>query len=100
MGFAGYEGNVNNHIASILGAGVLSSLIDIGFSIATSQIQDTTARAITNALTDNTQKTADKYLDKITNRQPTIKIAPGTNVSILVNKNLTLPDVQQKRSFI
>ena len=100
LGFAGYEGNVNNHIASILGAGVLSSLIDIGFGIATSQIQDTTARAITNALTDNTQKTADKYLDKIINKQPTIKIAPGTNVSILVNKNLTLPDVKQQRSLI
>lgn len=101
LGYSGYEGDVNNHVGSILAGSVLSSLIDVGLSVATTNIQDSTARAITNAFTDNAQKTTDKYLDKVTNRQPTIKIKPGTNVSILVNRNLTLPNIKQaKRSFI
>lgn len=97
LGHTGLSGYVNNHIASILGAGVLSSVMDIGLGIASDNIQDTTAKAIANAFIDNAQKTSDKYVEKATNRQPTITIPPGTPVTVLVNKNITLPDYKSTK---
>lgn len=95
LGRSGYSGELNNQTGAFIGGSILSALIDIGLGTVGAQVQDNTLNSIVKAFTDNTQKTADKYLDKIINKQPTIKIAPGTNVSILVNKNLTLPDVKK-----
>ena len=71
--------------------------MDIGLGIASDKIQDTTAKAIANAFIDNAQKTSDKYVEKATNRQPTITIPPGTPVTVLVNKNITLPDYKSTK---
>ena len=96
MGFSGLSGSTDNHIASIIGASALSSLIDIGVNVATNYIGNETLKEIVSSLTNSATSTGQKYLDRTMNTQPTIVIAPGTRTTLFVNKTITIEPQNHK----
>ena len=92
QGYTGYEDQVNNHIWSLLGGTALASLISLAENEVASQAElvgDTIAEAMGIA-SDNVSSTAEKYIDRLIDRQPTITIRPGRSIKLLVTQKLTL----------
>ena len=92
QGYTGYEDQVNNHIWSLLGGTALASLISLAENEVASQAElvgDTIAEAMGIA-SDNVSSTAEKYIDRLIDRQPTITIRPGRSIKLLVSQKLTL----------
>ena len=92
QGYTGYADKVNNHIWSLLGGTALASLISLAENEVASQAElvgDTIAEAMGIA-SDNVSSTAEKYIDRLIDRQPTISIRPGRNIKLLVTEKLTL----------
>ncbi len=92
QGYTGYADQVNNHIWSLLGGTALASLISLAENEVASQAElvgDTIAEAMGIA-SDNVSSTAEKYIDRLIDRQPTITIRPGKSIKLLVTQKLTL----------
>ena len=92
QGYTGYADKVNNHIWSLLGGTALASLISLAENEVASQAElvgDTIAEAMGIA-SDNVSSTAEKYIDRLIDRQPTITIRPGKSIKLLVTQKLTL----------
>ena len=92
QGYTGYQDKVNNHIWSLIGGSVLASLLSLAENEITNQTEllgDTIAEAM-GITTDNLTSTAEKYLDRLIDRQPTITIRPGRSIKLLVTQKLTL----------
>ena len=92
QGYTGYADKVNNHIWSLLGGTALASLISLAENEVASQAElvgDTIAEAMGIA-SDNVSSTAEKYIDRLIDRQPTITIRPGRSIKLLVTQKLTL----------
>ena len=92
QGYTGYADKVNNHIWSLLGGTALASLISLAENEVASQAElvgDTIAEAMGIA-SDNVSSTAEKYIDRLIDRQPTITIRPGRGIKLLVTQKLTL----------
>ena len=92
QGYTGYSDQVNNHIWSLLGGTALASLISLAENEVASQAElvgDTIAEAMGIA-SDNVSSTAEKYIDRLIDRQPTITIRPGRSIKLLVTQKLTL----------
>lgn len=92
QGYTGYADKVNNHIWSLLGGTALASLISLAENEVASQVElvgDTIAEAMGIA-SDNVSSTAEKYIDRLIDRQPTITIRPGRSIKLLVTQKLTL----------
>lgn len=92
QGYMGYADKVNNHIWSLLGGTALASLISLAENEIASQAElvgDTIAEAMGIA-SDNVSSTAEKYIDRLIDRQPTITIRPGKSIKLLVTQKLTL----------
>lgn len=92
QGYTGYEDKVNNHIWSLLGGTALASLISVAENEIANQAElvgDTIAEAMGIA-TDNVSSTAEKYIDRLIDRQPTLTIRPGRSIKLLVTQKLTL----------
>lgn len=92
QGYTGYADKVNNHIWSLLGGTALASLISLAENEVASQAElvgDTIAEAMGIA-SDNVSSTAEKYIDRLIDRQPTITIRPGRSIKLLVTQKLAL----------
>ena len=92
QGYTGYADKVNNHIWNLLGGTALASLISLAENEVASQAElvgDTIAEAMGIA-SDNVSSTAEKYIDRLIDRQPTITIRPGRSIKLLVTQKLTL----------
>ena len=92
QGYTGYADKVNNHIWSLLGGTALASLISLAENEVASQAElvgDTIAEAMGIA-SDNVSSTAEKYIDRLIDRQPTITIRPGRSIKLLVTQKFTL----------
>ena len=92
QGYTGYADKVNNHIWSLLGGTALASLISLAENEVASQAElvgDTIAEAMGIA-SDNVSSTAEKYIDRLIDRQPTITIRPGRSIKLLVTQKLSL----------
>ena len=92
QGYTGYADKVNNHIWSLLGGTALASLISLAENEVASQAElvgDTIAEAMGIA-SDNVSSTAEKYIDRLIDRQPTITIRQGKSIMLLVTQKLTL----------
>lgn len=92
QGYTGYADKVNNHIWSLLGGTALASLISLAENEVASQAElvgDTIAEAMGIA-SDNVSSTAEKYINRLIDRQPTITIRPGRSIKLLVTEKLTL----------
>ncbi len=97
QGFAGYKDNVNNHILPLIGATLLSSLMNFGTGEIVSQAErakNKLAIGGVNAASETTQTVGSKYLSLWINRKPTLIIRPGKEIKLLVNKTLELPIYQ------
>lgn len=95
LGRAGLTGRVDNHLGSIIGGSLLSSLISIGTGYAGSIMEDKGWGSLINSLASSTgssvQSVSENLLNKIVDRQPTISVDAGTKITILSNDNITLP---------
>jgi type IV secretory pathway VirB10-like protein len=92
-GYAGYQDKTDSHIWSFLGAALLASVIDLGTEDIVSQAEDAGEDALAELLgsfTDTTVSAGQQYLKRIMDRQPTLKIRPGRQVTLLVTQTLTL----------
>ena len=95
LGFAGTGGSVNNHIASIIGATGLSTLITIGANyvsnLSSSNTWASIGEGIASGMGETTSSIAQKLLERVIDRQPTIVVNPGTRITVLANDNVELP---------
>ena len=92
QGYTGYADQVHNHIWSLLGGTALASLISLAENEVANQAElvgDTIAEAMGIA-SDNVSSTAEKYIDRLIDRQPTITIRLGRSIKLLVTQKLTL----------
>lgn len=92
MGYSGQGGEVDNHIASLIGATAMASLVNV----ATGEINKTdTENVLLSALLTGTMQGVNSasanLLNRHINRQPTILVEPGTKIVILTNDNIELP---------
>lgn len=101
FGQAGMKGEVDNHWSRIISASVLSTTISLGAgavsqSAATSgqEFPNSTQNAVNNAGSSISQ-VGQKVTDRAINIQPTIKLPPGYEFNIIVNKDMVLPPMGQ-----
>lgn len=97
-GYAGNEDKHSNHIWSLIGGAMLASLIDLGTNSASvasnsySSAYPSTAslwQLLTSGV-DASGDVADMYVERLINRQPTIKIRPGAQITMLVTDTINL----------
>jgi len=110
LGRAGLEGNVDNKYAEILGNAFLSSVLSIATAVAVEDVTDsvglaqetddsgnstgTSGKASDFAILEATKNIMDKtsdMVDEIASTKPTMTIAQGTKIKVLVNQDLVLP---------
>lgn len=96
-GYAGASDLHNDHILSIIGGAMLASLVDVAGGLARDRLDDyattTLTRSIVEVLdagTSATQTVAGRYVDLLSNRQPTIRIRPGAQLNMMVTDVLDL----------
>jgi type IV secretory pathway VirB10-like protein len=93
QGFSGAQDQVFNHFWETLGGALLATLIDFGAEEAKGYSQDTlqgniamdAANAAATSLVNTSQTIGQKYVGQMTNRQPTIVIRPGAQLTMIVN---------------
>lgn len=94
QGYSGYQDKVNNHIWSLIGGAALASIIDLAADEVLIQADDAGIESSgLNALgsfTGTLQSAGQKWLSKVIERQPTLTIRPGRQISLLVTDTLTL----------
>ena len=105
-GYSGIKGTLSEHAFQYLKAMGMSSL----FTYMNSQIytytnaqKSATTRNIIAGNQEILNKLTDKLLDRALDIQPTVKVKPGTRVSVDVDKVLTLPVVDRdmpKKEYI
>lgn len=95
LGESGTAGNVNNHIGTIIGASVLSSVINFGTGLAGSLMDDAGWGRLVNAISsgagNSVRTVSDRFLQKAIDRQPTITVNAGSKITIITNDNVELP---------
>lgn len=93
QGFSGAQDQVFNHFWETLGGALLASLIDFGAAEAKGYTQDTlqgniamdAANAAATSTVNTMETVGQKYVGLLTNRQPTIVIRPGAQLTMIVN---------------
>lgn len=97
-GYAGYTGSVSNHpfaYAKALGLIAMFSIIDT--KVSNTQAAQTNMYA-QNVLADTYKETQDltkQILEKVVDVQPTIKVQPGSQVTLITNITMDLPPVEK-----
>lgn len=111
LGRGGIEGEVDNKYTEILGTAFLSTMLTIATAVAVEEATGSTG--ITTATTTSTGDTvqsagktsdyaivegtrdfmekASDLVDEVAEQKPTIRIAQGTKIIVMVNQDLTLP---------
>lgn len=95
-GYSGNEDKHSNHIWSMIGGAMLASIIDLGTNSSASLIDNySTYYPVMSPLgqvmlagANATGDVADQYVEKLINRQPTIWIRPGAQITMLVTENI------------
>lgn len=99
-GYAGYQDKVNNHVWSMIGAAFLASLIDLGADEVVIQADNAGIESAgLNAVGDFTttlQSAGQKWLNKVIDRQPTLRIRPGRKINLLVTQTLTFTPYKER----
>ncbi len=92
-GYAGYKDKVDNHWLQLASGVVLSSMLSVG---VTSSQGDLGAQGVslTQSFLSNAgqdlNRTGQKIVERMLNRQPTLTITPGFSVNVFVNKDMIL----------
>lgn len=93
QGYAGIQDQVDNHYGKVFGSAVLFSLFGVASQMTQPDNNDegTSNQQIVYASVGTTlTQTAQAYLQKNLNIQPTLKIRPGANFQVYVTRNLSL----------
>ena len=96
-GYSGNEDKHSNHIWSLIGGAMLASLIDVGTNSSAAMIDNYSSYypvmsplgQVMLAGSNATGNVADKYVEMLINRQPTIWIRPGAQITMLVTDTIS-----------
>jgi type IV secretion system protein VirB10 len=92
-GYAGLEGDVDNHWGALFKAAALSTLLGVGSELGATTGTGSNSDVIT-ALRRGSSDTLDQAGQRIVQRnlniQPTLAIRPGFPVRVIVNRDLVL----------
>lgn len=93
-GYSGLKDKVDNHSGKIIGATLISSLLAAGAQIASGNVGDTsnmsTGQLAVSGAATNVMNAGAKMVEKNININPTIKIRPGIQFNVFVNKDIVL----------
>lgn len=115
LGRGGVEGDLDNKYTQVMRNAFLSSVVSIASAALVDKVTDTvsttttstgtsgtatttTSNATNQAIIDATKNFSDEMQDIVDNlkeQSPTIRIAQGTRISVIVNQDLTLPIYKQ-----
>ncbi|PVX29469.1 TrbI/VirB10 family protein [Sphingomonas pokkalii] len=88
-GYAGLQDKVDFHNWTLLKGIALSTLLGVGSELTVSGDSDL-VRAIRQSMQQNVARAGDQLTSRNLNIQPTLTIRPGTNVLLVVHKDLIL----------
>jgi type IV secretion system protein VirB10 len=88
-GYAGLQDKVDFHTWTLLKGVALSTLLGVGSELTVSGDSDL-VRAIRQSTQQNVARAGDQLTSRNLNIQPTLTIRPGTNVLLVVHKDLIL----------
>ncbi len=90
-GYAGLTGSVDRHIARLMGAVLLGSLIQAGAAAGTSYTDPTFAGLARQGAGQGVNEATQQIVRKELQLQPTIRVAPGARFAVFTTKDLNLP---------
>jgi type IV secretion system protein VirB10 len=88
-GYAGLQDKVDFHTWTLLKGIALSTLLGVGSELTVSGDSDL-VRAIRQSTQQNVARAGDQLTSRNLNVQPTLSVRPGTNVLLVVHKDLIL----------
>ena len=88
-GYAGLQDKLDFHTWTLLKGIVLSTLLGVGSELTVSGDSDL-VRAIRQSTQQNVARAGDQLTSRNLNVQPTLTVRPGTNVLLVVHKDLIL----------
>ncbi|MDR1498849.1 MAG: TrbI/VirB10 family protein [Rickettsiales bacterium] len=120
LGRGGIEGELDNKYVQAMRNAFLSSMITVASAALVDKVTDTVSTTVTNtgvsgtsttsttnatneAIIDATKSFTDEMqsiVDNLKEEKPTIRIAQGTKINVIVNQDLTLPIYKQKNKKI
>lgn len=92
-GYAGFKDKVDNHWLQLAGGVVLSSILSAAVTSSQgsqSGFSPTLGQGFVSSAGRDINRTGQKIVEKMLNRQPSITIAPGFSVNVFVNKDIIL----------
>jgi len=93
-GYAGLEGQVDNHWGELFNAAALSTLLAIGTELGAGSDSNSNDSAIIQALrhgaSDSLNQTGQQVVRRSLSLQPTLTVRPGFPIRVLVNHDLIL----------
>lgn len=101
-GYAGFKDKVDRHWLQLAGGVILSSIMSA--AVTSSQgsqtgFSPTLSQGFVSSIGQDINRTGQKIVDKMLNRQPTITIAPGFAVNVFVNKDMILEPYNANRGM-
>lgn len=90
IGQSGLAGRVNTHFGSRFGSAALISLITIAPTLALSDDDSNRSRDTADAMSQSMSSATANSLDAALSRKPTITIAQGARVTIMVDRDLEI----------
>lgn len=88
LGRAGLDGEVDRHTRDRLGAAVLLSLLEGAIDVAVAEAREGSGLVLQ---TDTGQSIATDVLRSTVNIAPTVKVAPGASLTVIVREDVRLP---------
>jgi len=89
-GYAGLEGQVDNHWGALFKAALLSTILSVGSQAGTSNNQNSLVDAIRRGSSDSISQTGRQVVGRSLQVQPTITIQPGFPVRVIVTRDLVM----------
>jgi type IV secretion system protein VirB10 len=93
-GYAGLTGIVDRHVARLVGAVLLGSLIQAGTSAGTSYTDPTFSDRARQGAGQGINEATQQIVRKELQLQPTIRVAPGARFAVFTTKDLSIPPYQ------
>ncbi|NGM49282.1 TrbI/VirB10 family protein [Caulobacter sp. 602-2] len=88
-GYAGLQGQVDNHTWAMLQSVAMSTLMGVGAELALDDDSEL-VRAVRQSTQQSASQAGQQIVDKQMDVQPTLRVAPGSPLRIIVHKDLTL----------
>lgn len=89
-GQAGLSARVDNHWGSILKGALISTVLSIGAQSGSSGDESDIARALRDGASDSISRTGRQIVERELSRRPTLSIAPGYRMRVLVTQDITV----------